>query len=63
MPLPSGIGGTVEFIDPETGRHTVLARTAKALDSGMAISPDGRYLLYAQADFDTSNLMMIDNFR
>jgi serine/threonine protein kinase len=63
VPLTSGTGGTIEFLDPETGRHAVLVHTDKRLDSGMGVSPDGRYLLYPQIDFEGANLMMIDNFR
>jgi hypothetical protein len=59
----SGTGVTIEFLDPETEYHAVVARTDKRLDSGMGVSPDGRYLLYPQIDFEGANLMMIDNFR
>ena len=55
--------GTIEFLDPATGRHTVLYHTDKRLDLGLSVSPDGRYLLYPQIDFDAANLMMIENFR
>jgi Tol biopolymer transport system component len=30
---------------------------------GLAISPDGRWLLYAQIERDTSNIMLVENFR
>ena len=39
--------------------HTLL----KPVDLGLAVSPDGRYLLFAQNDFSGSDLMLVENFR
>jgi Tol biopolymer transport system component len=62
-PLQSRLpGGTIEFLDTANGRRSVLVRTDKALDLGLGVSPDGRYLLYSQVDYLGSNLMMLDNF-
>ena len=63
VPQSSDSAGTIEFLDPATGKHSILGRTDKSLDLGVTVSPDGRYLLYAQIDNLGSNLMMIDNFR
>jgi hypothetical protein len=37
--------------------------TDKRLDFGVAVSPDGRYLLFSQDDYQGSNLLMMENFR
>ena len=31
--------------------------------SGFAVSPDGRWVLYAQADQSISDIMLVENFR
>ena len=35
----------------------------KPIDLGLALSPDGRYLLFAQNDFSGSDLMLVENFK
>jgi hypothetical protein len=30
---------------------------------GLSVSPDGRWILYAQADTLSSNIMLVENFR
>ena len=30
---------------------------------GLAVSPDGRWLLYVHSDRDTSSIMLVENFR
>jgi tRNA pseudouridine-54 N-methylase len=32
-------------------------------NAGFSVSPDGRRLLYAQVDEDTSHIMLVENFR
>jgi Tol biopolymer transport system component/tRNA A-37 threonylcarbamoyl transferase component Bud32 len=54
---------TIQFLDLETGKTSVLWHTDKPFDLGMSVSPDRRYLLYSQIDNSGGNLMMIENFR
>jgi dipeptidyl aminopeptidase/acylaminoacyl peptidase len=61
-PQPSG-GGTIELLDAVTAKHSILVRTNKTLHFGVSISPDARYLLFAQNDYQGANLMMVENFR
>jgi Tol biopolymer transport system component/DNA-binding winged helix-turn-helix (wHTH) protein len=45
-----------------TGTVETIAAIGRP-ELGLAVSPDGRYLAYAQLDDPLSNLMLIDNFR
>jgi Tol biopolymer transport system component/DNA-binding winged helix-turn-helix (wHTH) protein len=53
---------TLKFYDFTTGAtRTVLAMGHP--EFGLDVSPDGRYLVYAQLDDPASGLMLIENFR
>jgi serine/threonine protein kinase/Tol biopolymer transport system component len=57
---------TLEFFDFARSRATRLAKVEKNLQTGspgLAVSPDGRWLLWAQIDQHTSDIMLIENFR
>jgi len=59
-------GPTLQFLSFATGRKTRLAVFDKEplqYASGIAVSPDGRWLLYTQMDQSGSDLMLVDNFR
>ena len=59
-------GARLEFLDLATGRVREIGRTTKAPDltiPSLAVSPDGRHLLYAQYDQSGSNIMMVEDFR
>lgn len=62
VPDPSKPGGTIEFMDLESGKRSVLAHTDKSLELGISVSPDGQNLVFPQIDYEGSNLMMIENF-
>ncbi|MGA2269667.1 MAG: winged helix-turn-helix domain-containing protein [Bryobacteraceae bacterium] len=58
-------GARLEFLDLATGRVREIGRT-KPPDltiPSLAVSPDGRRLLYAQYDQSGSNIMMVEGFR
>jgi hypothetical protein len=42
---------------------STLHTLTKPVDLGLAVSPDGRYLLFAQSDFYGSDLMLVENFK
>jgi Tol biopolymer transport system component/serine/threonine protein kinase len=56
----------IEFFSFATHKITEIAKPEKApatFNPGLAVSPDGRWLLYAQIDEDTSHIMLVENFR
>jgi len=60
-PLP-----TIEFFNFATGRTTQIAAIEKDLElviPSLAISPDGRKILYVQVDRRESDIMLMENFR
>ena len=57
---------SVEFFDFGTRRVVHVVRLEKApasFDAGLAISPDGRSILYVQQDQQTSDIVLVENFR
>ncbi len=41
----------------------VPEKDAVYANPGLALSPDGRWILYAQVDQETSDIMLVENFR
>jgi Tol biopolymer transport system component len=56
-------GGEVRYLDFATNKTSILAATDETLDLGLTVSPDGLNLLYAQIDYQSANLMLVENFR
>jgi hypothetical protein len=54
---------SIEYLEFATGKVTTLHTLTKPVDLGLAVSPDGRYLLFAQSDFYGSDLMLVENFK
>jgi Tol biopolymer transport system component len=54
-------GEVVEFYSFATRRVTQIAKLDWLL--GLALSPDGRWLLYANRDSEVVNIMLVENFR
>ena len=57
---------TVRFLSLATHEVTDMVRLEREPDwtfLGLAMSPDGRYLLTVQIDREANDLMMIENFR
>jgi Tol biopolymer transport system component len=56
----------IEFYSFATHKVTQIAKPEKAAHKffpGLAVSPDGRSILFAQVDRDESHIMMVENFR
>jgi Tol biopolymer transport system component len=56
-------GGVVEFFRFSTNRVMRVARMERPPGLGLAIAPDGRWLLYAQDEIGESDIMLVENFR
>lgn len=56
----------VRFFSLATGAVTPVATLEKPIpfgNSGLSVSPDRRWLLYAQVDESSSDIMLVENFR
>jgi Tol biopolymer transport system component len=56
----------IEFLSFATHKVTQIVKPEKPPGDarmGFAVSPDGRWILYAQVDQDVSDIMLVENFR
>ncbi|HXX21760.1 MAG TPA: protein kinase, partial [Terriglobia bacterium] len=56
----------IDFFSFTTHKAAQVAKPEKGPDGwepGFAVSPDGRAILFAQVDQETSNIMLVENFR
>jgi len=61
---PPGPGGhTIQFLDAASGKVSTLATLDKPVAGGLAVSPDGAYVVWSQTDRNTFNLMLVEGFR
>jgi serine/threonine protein kinase/sugar lactone lactonase YvrE len=54
--------GRVDFVDFAAGQIRTVVKTPRP-ETGLAISPDGRYLLFSKVDAVGSVLMLVEKFR
>jgi len=54
---------SIQFLELATGKIHPIARIDKPVHRALALSPDGRTLLYVQADQTGRDLMLVENFR
>jgi len=54
---------TVNFFEFATHKTAPIATLDKPLGWGLALAPDGRSLLFVEAEFGQSNIMLVKNFR
>jgi len=55
---------TIRFLDPGSGRVSTLATLDKDQDwGGLCVSPDDRFVVWAQFDRASTEVMLVDNFR
>jgi Tol biopolymer transport system component/DNA-binding winged helix-turn-helix (wHTH) protein len=54
---------TIQFLDFATGKITPVWTPDKEPGWGLAISRDGKSILYVQGEFAESNIMLVKNFR
>ncbi len=53
---------TIDFFSFATRRITQIAKPEKQ-GGPLAVSPDGRWILFSQVDVHTSHIMLVENFR
>jgi hypothetical protein len=53
----------LRFLDTAAGKVTTAARIAVPGETGLALSPDGRALLYNQIDHAGTEILLVENFR
>jgi Tol biopolymer transport system component len=56
-------GSQVRYLDFATKRVTDLLTDGRLGDLGLAVSPDGKYLLFTKIDYLGADLMLVENFR
>jgi Tol biopolymer transport system component len=54
---------TIQFLDLASGRVSTLAVLEKPVSDGLSVSPDSRYVVWAQVDRDSRDLMLVEGFR
>jgi Tol biopolymer transport system component/tRNA A-37 threonylcarbamoyl transferase component Bud32 len=53
--------GSLRYLDLSSGRLTILRKVLK-VSLGLTLSPDGRFLIYAQDDTLGADLLLVDDF-
>jgi len=53
----------VAYLDLASRRITDVVKLEKVADLGLALSPDGRTLLFTRLDYAGTDLMLVENFR
>lgn len=54
---------SLRFLDFKTGKSTELFSSNEPVDLGLALSPDGKRILFAKRDHLESNLMLVEDFK
>jgi Tol biopolymer transport system component/serine/threonine protein kinase len=53
----------VRYLDFAAKAARDVFQIEKSVDLGLAVSPDGKFLLYAQRDYEGQDLMLVEGFR
>jgi serine/threonine protein kinase len=60
---PGAVGkSSIQFLSFATGKVKTVALTSGLLVEGLAVSPDGRSILFSQIDQSVSDLMLVEHF-
>jgi len=60
---PTDDGPSIAFLSFQTGKITPITTAGARIQSGLSVSPDGRFLLYSFAELTAGDLMLAENFR
>jgi Tol biopolymer transport system component len=56
-------GSKISFFDFATKKSRTILLLRRPVRNGLTVSPDERWLLYAQVDYAVTDLMLVENFR
>jgi hypothetical protein len=54
---------TIDFFEFANHRITHIYTLNKPTGWGLAVAPDGNSIIYVEAEFEESNIMLVKNFR
>jgi Tol biopolymer transport system component/DNA-binding winged helix-turn-helix (wHTH) protein len=54
--------GTIKFYEFATGKQFAIFTPSKRTSAGLAVSPDGKSILYGQVELAESSIMLVKNF-
>jgi Tol biopolymer transport system component/DNA-binding winged helix-turn-helix (wHTH) protein len=60
--VPATDNGALHYFDFKTRQVRPVFKVGKALENGLSVSPDGRWILYTQVE-ENNDLMLVDHFR
>jgi hypothetical protein len=63
VPEPADDRSSIRFFNFRTRATTYVAPIQGSVAIGLSLSPDGRHILYSETDQQSSELMLVENFR
>jgi Tol biopolymer transport system component len=60
--VPADAPKSVRYFDFATKHVRQIFKVEKDFDDSLSVSPDGRWILYTQADPDSADIMLVENF-
>src|SRR5206468_3207621 len=64
IPMLNAPGPTsIQFLSFATNKISNIATLERPLGVGLAVSPDGKWILYSEVEQSGSELMLVENFR
>jgi Tol biopolymer transport system component/DNA-binding winged helix-turn-helix (wHTH) protein len=61
--VPADAPKSLRYFDFATKQVRQIFEAEKELDNGLSVSPDGRWILYTQAEKENTDIMLVENFR
>ena len=61
--VPQEARNSVHYFDLSTKKIRKIFDARKDFGDALSVSPDGRWLLYAQQDQENTDIMLVENFR
>jgi Tol biopolymer transport system component/predicted Ser/Thr protein kinase len=64
IPTPDPTAGySIQFFSFATRKITLITKIGRPVELGLSVSPDRKWILYSQIDQQSSDLMLVENFR